>query len=250
MDTKIKLSLVTVIYKRPELTDFVLSEYKNIKDRFSDRIDMNLICVGSEGPISHELASKNDFTYIEYPNEPVLFKHNKVVDFCKYQDIDGLVYVGSDDIMDDIFFEKYIQCVNNNIDFFGVSDVYFLTKDKLDYWGGYPIDSPRWGEPIGPGKFFSKKLLDRLNWRPWGNKPLNKGLDGAFYKELNKHEDITKLVQSCKEIGGHLIDIKTDFNISNIKDFNFEETYDISYINKLNFDYTKIKDLLIDNKIL
>jgi len=247
---KIKICLVTVIYKRHELTDFVLSYYNQQKDRLKDKIEIELVCVGSEGNISQGIAIKNGFEYHEYPNTPVSHKHNKVVEVCKNKDVDGIVYVGSDDIIDDVFFDEYIKCINQKIDFLGFTDVYFLTENHLGYWGGYKSDTPRYNEPIGPGKFYSKKLLDKLNWKPWGNAELNRGLDRLCWNELNSQSDITKKIKKCTEINGHIIDIKTETNITNINDLNYDYEFGLDYIHSLNFDYSKIRNILKPHKTI
>lgn len=242
--SKFKICLVTVIYKRHTLTNFVLSYYDNLKNKLKDSIEIELICVGSENNLSRDLALKNNFEYYEYPNNPVSHKHNKVFEVCKNKNVDGVVYVGSDDIIDEVFFLEYIKSLENGIDFLGFKDVYFLTKDNLGFWGGYEKTTSRYGEPIGPGKLYSKKLLDKLNWRPWGNESKDRGLDSLCWKELSKINDVKKTIKSCKDINGHIIDIKTETNISNIFDFKFNENYDINYIIGLDFDYEKIRNIL------
>jgi len=242
--SKFKICLVTVIDKRPILTNFVLSYYNKLKNKLKDFIEIELICIGSENELSKNIALKHSFEYHEFPNNPVSHKHNKVFEVCKNKNVDGVVYVGSDDIIDEVFFFEYIKSIENGIDFLGFKDVYFLTKDSLGFWGGYEKSTSRYDEPIGPGKFYSKKLLDKLNWSPWGNEAKDKGLDSLCWRELSKIPDIKKSIKSCKDINGHIIDIKTETNISNIFDFKFKEIYDINYILDLKFDYEKIRNIL------
>jgi len=65
MNSKLKLCLFTVTYKRPELTEYIFNYYKNIKNELSDICDIILICVGSDGKSGELLANKYGFEYIE-----------------------------------------------------------------------------------------------------------------------------------------------------------------------------------------
>lgn len=247
MDDKITLCLFTVTYKRPELTEYIFSYYMNIKNELSDICDMHLICVGSDGKAGELLANKYEFDYTEYPNEPVSQKHNKGTLECKKYNPDGIIYVGSDDILSIEFFKFYIQCIKDSIDFCGILDIFFLTKNRLGYWGGYKLDSGRHNEPVGPGKFYSKNLMNLLNWQPWGNVKLNKGLDKVVNNNLKKLKYNNKLVK-CSEIGGILVDIKTKINITDINNFKYDKECDINELNKYNVEYKKIDNLLILKK--
>lgn len=247
MDDKINLCLFTVTYKRPELTEYVFNYYKNIKRELSDICNIHLICVGSDGKSGELLAHKYGFEYIEYPNEPVSQKHNRGALECKKYNPDGVIYFGSDDIISVNILKHHIECLKNNIDFCGVSDVYFLTKDKLGYWGGYKSDSGRYGEPIGPGKLYSNRLMTLLGWKPWGNSQINKSLDGFNWSLLSKYKFSKKII-SCKKLNGFIIDIKTEVNISNINRFNYDEEYGLDYIKSLNIGYDNIKHLLVTKK--
>jgi hypothetical protein len=247
MNTKIKLCLFTVTYKRPELTEYVLNYYKNIKVEIEDLCDLKMICIGSDGEIGKTIAEKHGFEYIEYKNNPVSQKHNFGAQSCKKYNPDGVIYVGSDDIMSIEFFKHYIGLIKNGFDFCGVTDIYFLTKDRLGYWNGYPKNSTRFGEPIGPGKLYSKSLMEKLNWRPWGDENWDRKLDTLVTKNLSKLTYKGSTV-TCEKLKGYFIDIKTNINISDINDFIYDKEFGIDYINQLNIDYYKIKDILITKK--
>jgi hypothetical protein len=247
MNKKLKICLFTATYSRFELTDYVLGYYKNIKDKLKDVCDLHLICVGSDGERGKLIAEKNGFEYIEYPNEPLTQKHNYGIMMCKKHNPDGIIHVGSDDIMGIELFNHHIECLKNNIDFCGILDIYFLTKDKLGYWGGYKKDSGRYGEPVGPGKLYSRALMDKLNWRPWGDVKLNRTLDRVVTNNLKKLQFSSKLIK-CEDFNSLLIDIKTNVNISDINDFIYDKEFGVDYINKLNIDYDKIKNILITKR--
>lgn len=244
---KKKICLFTVTYNRLELTDYILNYYNNIKNELKDICDMEMICIGSDGKSGEIIANKNNFEYIEYKNNPVSEKHNFGAMSCKKHNPDGIIYVGSDDMLSIEFFKYYLKELDNGIDFCGVKDIYFLTKDKLGYWGGYSKNSTRYNEPVGPGKLYSKNLMEKLNWRPWGDDKIDRKLDTSVTKNLNKLVYNGKIIK-CSDVNGYFIDIKTEVNISDINEFKYDEEFNIDYINSLNINYDKIKHLLIIKK--
>jgi hypothetical protein len=154
--------------------------------------------------------------------------------------------MGSDDFISDGLFDKYLTLLDEGYDFIGLKDVYFLTKEKLFYWEGYPKNNPRHKEPIGPCKLYSKKLMEKLKWRPWGDYKINKGLDSVVTKRLSNIKYKSKIL-SLTDIGEYCIDVKVDFNISDIKHFKFKKEYDYSHTKNVGFDFNPIKNKLIKN---
>ena len=62
------IALITAVWKRPELTGLVLNRFKNIKFELSNKINLELIAVGSEGDVSRRLCESRGFFYVEYEN--------------------------------------------------------------------------------------------------------------------------------------------------------------------------------------
>lgn len=240
------ICLFVAIYKRLELVDYVFNYYNNLKEELSDFCELKLICVGSEGKDSRNVAVKNGFEYYEFPNNPLSEKFNYACMQCEKYNPDAVIAIGSDDIISSNIFNEYINLIDENIDFCGILDIFILTKNRLNYWEGYPKNSKRYLEPVGPGKFFSNKLIKKLNWRPWDGNFQNRNLDGLSNKNLKKLKYTKKLIK-CSDIEGFLIDIKTNFNVSNPNSAIYKEIYDIEYIKNLGIDYDKIEHLLFES---
>ena len=210
-----KLVLMTTMYQRHNLTDYVFSYYKKLKNEIKDSVELVLLVGGSEGEVSQNIAEKNSFNYIEVPNFPLSNKHNVILKECKKYDPDGVILIGSDDLISKETILHYIKCVNDGIDYTGFKD-FNLYDGTLYYWEGYTNE--RSGEPIGAGRFYSKNLLDKLDWDLWGEKDLNKGLDLLATKKMNR-VPYTKEIITTLSIGGMIVDIKTEQNITNIKSY-------------------------------
>jgi hypothetical protein len=151
-----KLLIITLTYNRFELTDFVFSYYKELQEHLLEYdIELDLLACGSNGETSKNMTEKYGFKYIETPNKPLTLKHNKLSLECKKYDKDGYIIIGSDDILSKELFLDYKKSLDNGVEFQGFTDIFFLTKNKVNYWGGYT--GPRFNEPVGCGKMYSNR---------------------------------------------------------------------------------------------
>jgi hypothetical protein len=210
-----KILLITTMFGRYELTDFVFNYYNNLKNKLKNKLELSLLSCGSEGSVSKNIAIKNNFDYIEYENTPLSKKHNFLLSYAKNYDVDGVVLIGSDDIISESTFDIYIDAIKNNIDFVGFTDLY-MYDGCLHYWPGYTNE--RIGETIGAGRFFSRKVLDENNWDFWGNILKDSGLDKIAYEKIKKNNLVEKQI-SCKNSDHFIIDIKSDTNITKLNRF-------------------------------
>src|SRR6056297_86817 len=92
-----KVALVLAIYKRHDLEKIVLDNFR----RQSKKFGFEIIVAGSEGETSKRLAK--GCHYIEVENDPLSDKHNELIKKAKELDVDGVVLMGSDDIVNDEF---------------------------------------------------------------------------------------------------------------------------------------------------
>lgn len=202
--------LVCPFYQRYDVTEFVFDFYRKIKIQLQPQFDINLLAVGSEGKDSQDVAERNGWDYTEYPNSPLNRKFNHGIKQAKEYDPDVLFWLNSDDILSAEYFlnipisDKYIS---------GLSDFYFLDfyRKRLGYWGGY-MDSRKAG-PIGPGRVFSREMLETCDWQPWDDRlKLDSRLDINCRTRLSKLSIQFKAYR-MSELDCIGIDIKKDLNI-------------------------------------
>jgi hypothetical protein len=196
-----KIAIITTIWKRPELTKIVLNYYLQFKDKYN----LELICVGSEGDISRKLAK--GWHYIEYKNLPVSEKHNQLLIKAKQLKIDGVILIGSDDLMSEEVIKYYSEITTENV--LGFKDIYFYLCEQKEL---YYFKPPIYRQTIGAGRFFPKKVLEKMNWQLWDNH-LNHGLDtncSGKLKELGIKEEGILL----SDIDGFIVDVKHSDNIT------------------------------------
>jgi hypothetical protein len=172
-----------------------------------------IICIGSEKHISKVLCQNNECIYYEHPNKPLSKKWGYGMKLTKKYDADGVITIGSDDLISKQTFYRYISAIDNNESFLGFYDIYFYSKkSSLIHWHGYGYNCEhqgmprRLGETIGAGRFYSKDLLEIIDYNPWDNIDVDCGLDLIA---SNKLESLGILKMDSK----HSINNKTNRRI-------------------------------------
>jgi hypothetical protein len=226
-----KLAICIPIWKRLEVTGFVLNYYHALKHDLQNEVELILIACGSEGDISRKLAEENGFIYIEYANN-MPQKHNALYLKAKEYDPDACLKIDSDSILSAKIFRYYNQLIHDEYDYSGITDIYFLIKDYLCHWGGYI--NHRTGEPTGVGRFLSRKLLNMLNWTPWGNSS-DQFVDRVLTHNIAPFQHAIKMTKtSCKELNALCIDIKSEVQLTGFQEFVYDE---VIPLNGLKIEY-------------
>jgi hypothetical protein len=241
---KRKIVIMTTMFGRHDLTDYVFSFYKKLKDKFEHEheiLTLELVVAGSEGAVSRFIAERNDFHYVETPNIPLSFKTNEALKFCKTLNPDAVVLIGSDDLMTENLFNEYAKCFVDELDYFGFEDFYMYSSLKqLYHWPGYR--GLRSGETIGAGRFFSKKLLDLVDWDLWGAEEKNKGLDmlcEAKLSNLNLKRHSIKLPKK-----GMILDIKSGINLTRVALYDDRELIESNNLSILDISIDELHEVM------
>lgn len=223
---KPRLIVLTCVWKRPVLTSLVLRSYQRTQQLLADELNLCLLAVGSEGDDSRSLCQQYGFDYVEHANSPLSHKWNAGVQAVRNYDVDGLVIVGSDDLLSSNTFGIYAEKLSEGLDFFGISDLYFYNalSGVLGYWGGYALTQPqRVGEPIGCGRCLSRRLLDRVDWNLWPAEPgYEKGLDLVALR-LAKVQGFQPSTWRMAELGIKAVDVKAGDSITAFEEIGFEQ---------------------------
>lgn len=217
-----RLVVVTALWKRPNLTRLVLHRYQALREALRGQVDLDLVAVGSEGPLSRDLAVEEGWGYVEAPNKPLGAKWNALMPTVRKLDPDGMVVVGSDDWLSKRAFQFYVECINRGVPLCGFRDIYFLDgkSGKTLHFGGYTHPS-RVGESLGLGRCLSREALEALDWHPWW-RSLNRGLDFSMMKSLRRVvpdlKDRARIV-TMQDIGACALDVKTPVGICRVRSY-------------------------------
>lgn len=170
-----KLALIIPIYKRHDLTKIVINRFVEQSKKYG----FGIVIAGSEGEVSKELAQ--GLHYIETENNPLGKKQNTLLKYAKELGFTSVVMMGSDNIVEDKFFDEVLKLSDKTKEVHGTIDFYFYrTIDKkFGLFKGY-----RNGKQLGgAGRFYSNHILNQVDWVLWDEKR-NSGLDSSVDEKL------------------------------------------------------------------
>lgn len=201
-----KLALILTVWKRHDLERIVIEQFKKQAKKYG----FIIVVAGSEGEVSQSLA--NGCEYIEIENYPVSRKHNACIKRCKELNVDGVMLFGSDDFITDEYFDFIYQNIESK-ELIGLKDLYFYStyQKRFAYFEGWSKSR----KTIGAGRYFSKHILDVMNWQLWDNDK-NNALDSNCSTRLAEM-GIDERAYLMSEIGCSLIDVKHTHSITSDK---------------------------------
>ena len=250
---KMKLVILTCVWKRPRLTEIVLSYYSRLREEMKDFLDLELVAVGSEGKRSKDICEACGFHYHEHENQPMSEKWQYGLKMTQELDPDAVIIMGSDDLITREILEFYVEKIKQGHLLVGIKDFYIYESNlrKLAYWRGYGKlnDAHRMDETIGLGRCLTRPLLDKIDFQIWGGLNLNRNLDGAMTNRLKEigifpvaEEDALivdvdgKLLHAghigykLEDTKGLAIDIKTKTNVTNFERYVDRDPESVSFI--------------------
>ncbi len=193
-----KLALILTIYKRHDLEKLVIERFKEQSKKYG----FEIIIAGSEGEVSQSLA--NGCNYIEIENNPVSRKHNATLEVAEHLEVDGVVLMGSDDFVNDEFWDFIYKQSPQEKCLVGFRDLYFYSTEtkELGYYEGWGNNA----QSIGAGRFFSRYVLDLMNWKLWSDDK-DKALDTDSGKRLQK-KGVGNKNYKMSDVDAFILDVK------------------------------------------
>jgi len=188
------IAVVIPVHKREELARRVIGYYESIDVR-----DLRLFVVPVLSDLECDLWSELSPPKVFSLNEPLSAKFNKGIDACRMLDIEGVMIVGSDDLIAPWVFEG----VAKKRPFYQeVRGVHFFNSQTEQLVFDHQFK-------CGAGKYFSKDFLDKSNWNPydeWKDKNVDSGPERYLASGRTEIKQASMYKPAC-------IDIKTDENM-------------------------------------
>ena len=208
----IKIVCVMCAYKREKLLDEVLNYLSSLN------LIHKIIIVGSNGSEKIIVDKYSICEFHMYDNLPLSNKWNKVVKESKKHNPDGILILGSDDIVSSDYFLYSKYLLSLGYDIIGTRSWFTMLKKKnqiIDYaLMGY-TNKRKNNESLGAGRVISKKALDLINWNLYNfNTPLNKSLDRNSFLKLLNIQDKIKFIN---------INITSTIFVLSLKDIIYED---------------------------
>lgn len=215
--------LFMCVWKRPILTDFVLSHYHRMREALmAERISLEIFIAGSENSTA-TLAGRFQAGFVILPNSPLGTKHDKGLRSLRDYYMsrgrlpDAVAIVGSDDVINVDFFLQVrdVMCgPPPRKHFVGLRDIFFydLKSRRLVYTQGYRSYETPISGTLGCGRVFSWAILDSLDWHVW-DEDRERGLDQSAIRNVMKSVPFVAEVSEAiagREAGIVAVDIKSD----------------------------------------
>jgi hypothetical protein len=175
----------------------------------------------------------NNVFVIIHRNYPLGGKWQAGVNFSKSLNVDGVMILGSDDLLSLSYFENCLIDIDfgkgssgNGVDLVGNRSWYMIDKSNTLYSLSYKEKVKIF---LGGGKMFSKNFLDKVDWVVF-KKYLPRHLDDFGYELVEKHGNKMKLINP----DNFILSIKGPWEVMN-KSENFISTKSsVNYIKMSN----------------
>ena len=193
-------------YGRHDLLRLVLAQL----DRCRDGHDLAVAVVASEA--DRKAASAADYFRVA-PNRPLPAKFNISCKMLRGEDVDACMILGSDDLVTPRLFDTYERLLAEGYDYIGLQDCHFfdVLQGELYRWCHPP------GVTVGAGRCLSRRLLERLEWMPWQESDVVRGLDPLQEQRIKAEGGEVRRWAGLMAEAGELVDVKTaDDAISDI----------------------------------
>ena len=166
-----RLAVVTALWRRPAVAEAVLRHFARLR---VPGTEITVYAVRSpEDP--EPAADVPGVVYAEAPNAPLSTKWNAVLGIVPH-DVDGVMVVGSDDLVSAAYVAEAVR-LSARADVVAGSDLVFACAVS-----GRLVRAvyPR----MGAGRLLRRETAERMGWRPWPS-GLDRGLDSGMDRRLH-----------------------------------------------------------------
>lgn len=204
--------LATTIWKRPLITEAVLTHYNSLE---VEGIDFTRIAVTSNGADA-DLARRLGWKVHPHPNEPLNEKHNAMALHAGLEDPDAVCFFNSDDLISEDYFARTAWILEESP---GTHASRLMNYTMIDLGRHTPLDGRFSAAALpGSGFLFTMEGLESLSFAPWQGEAINSHLDTRLVENV---ADAGLNVAEC--VNSHNTDIqicalKTERNIWSYKE--------------------------------
>ena len=209
-----KVVITSMIWKRPEIFKIWSISICRLINSFPG-VEFKVLVAGSEKEISRKQVEFYGFDYVEAPNDPLGNKANLRLQACKKYGADYILFLGSDDILNNKAFAFILDKMEKGFEEIAPIDLYIYDSEsrRLIYSKGYTNE--RKGERLAIGRAIKTDVLNKVSWNLW-RPGINKSLDGSSRKILDKYIN-NPFYYYLKDNDLMIIDIKSEVNLSPFK---------------------------------
>lgn len=158
---------------------------ETIKRIKAQEISPNRIVVVGSHEDDMEIPNLIEVDYLNVPNNPLGAKIQSGVEYCRQFDSEGLLMCGSDDWLS-VNWTKVLLPYLGKYDAIGSDCIYailFYPERGIEIKRCSYENTIRKGEPVGPGRLLSRRILDKIDWKLY-SKDIESSLDKDSFKKL------------------------------------------------------------------
>lgn len=174
--------------------------------RYETGLPIPTVCVGGEE--GKQICEFYNITHITYPNRPLTYKFNRACEELRGK-VDHIMIMGSDNLLATESFLAIQAEADKGIDLIGLDSVYFFAMDDVHTGKLIPFKNTK---VLGVARTVSKRVLDIVGWRPWGEVPKDRSIDTHML------DIVRPLVKSSSLLSDqYVFDLKTKFNLNPVR---------------------------------
>lgn len=172
-----------------------------------------------------------------YPNNPLGSKWQFAVNKARELNPEILITVGSDDFLSSDYVDNALKYINQGYEFVGTNG-WHLSDGQKHYRARYKHLTDF---PAGSGRVYTKKALDKINWKLFDTKK-NRLLDDMALAEMKKARVKQYISQRPETDGLRILAMKGDWETLNpLERFLNAPTIICHAVNKLPIQFPTVK---------
>jgi len=161
----------------------------------SQTVPVQIVIVG-DSPKDRRLANSEKCKYVHHENYPIGKKWQAGVDFARKLNPDAILICGSDNWLSPNWCKTCSKYIQQGYDLVGKSifEICHIPPKR-----NIEVIRRKTFLPIGSGRMFSKKILNRIGWQLF---PISRdsGLDGKSYLRVVNHKGKVKDIEEYKNV--------------------------------------------------
>lgn len=211
-----RITIHVPIYRKPNVREiFAAGVHRLIKAFPNDSISVLAIISPEDDTHPIDWAVENEFQVTLTANKPLSNKFNHgLLGINNIFNPDVVLFLGSDNMISNSYIQQMKTAIEDGKEWGGCYDCYFadLKSKRIVHWNGY--EGKRNAEPIGTGRFMTRKMLRHFKYQIWPN-GLPSSCDYYSFEKINSAKFRRHIIR-LKGTDHFMVDLKGDNNMGKL----------------------------------
>lgn len=139
-------------------------------------------------------------------NEPLSEKHNRGMMWFEQERVDAVMHLNSDDVITPPYFRQAREALDAGFDAVRLMDYVYYDVQTGRCAHAHPALP-------GSGTILSRSLLNRMRWKPWQGKGIDRMLDSRLFRRLRETDASVAPISFQPDDDVQLLGFKTEDNM-------------------------------------